>query len=249
MVIALPANKIEGAIKTEPSRNGDGSFDEELNKAQDQIKRKLSFFPLNKLEALFYGLPLSLDFNTQTETEQNLKDDYYSKEDTDAKVANQHQTKSNKESKTKQDNYADKRLLFTDSNAIKKALINFVQNSAYSPLAMPINSTISSTPTTFNKFNLQFLIDQIIENAKFVKDQRRAELSLILKEESLGQIDLSLSSRNGLVSIQIMASAETKKDLQDSLEDLENALVLAEVKLDKIKIVEVNNSEQHRLNG
>jgi len=92
------------------------------------------------------------------------------------------------------------------------------------------------------KLDLQFLIDQIIDQVKVVKEKGKTELILGLKPENLGEILLILSTHSGIVSIQINASPETKKLIDSQREELERALKKAKIRFDKIEVREVEKN-------
>jgi len=94
-------------------------------------------------------------------------------------------------------------------------------------------------------FDLQSLVDQIADQLAVVKSKGKTELSLTLKPPELGNILLTLSYHQGLVSVQIMAQAEAKRLIEDSREDLEAALKKAHINFDEIEIKEV---ERHGRN-
>lgn len=91
------------------------------------------------------------------------------------------------------------------------------------------------------KFDLQALIDQLLEQVKLVKSKNQTELSLTLKPEDLGEIFLNLTSLSGKVSITIAASPETKKLIDSQKEELGRALKKANVNLGELTIKEVEN--------
>jgi len=103
---------------------------------------------------------------------------------------------------------------------------------------MGVNNVQSNVVT---KANMQALIDEIVQNAKLLKINDKIELTLMLREKYFGEMNLSLLSKNGIISIQIFAQSETKKMLEDSISDLEAALEQAHIKFDDIKISEVIN--------
>jgi flagellar hook-length control protein FliK len=88
-----------------------------------------------------------------------------------------------------------------------------------------------------NKLDLQFLVDQILSQVKLVKEKGKVELSLGLKPENLGKIILVLTSKSGMVSIQIQAPEETRKLIEAELTELELALKKAKVNLAEIKVL------------
>ena len=86
---------------------------------------------------------------------------------------------------------------------------------------------------------MQALIDEIVSQAKLVKDKGKTELSLGLKPADLGEIILTLTSHSGLVAIQITALPESRKLLENNVEELKKALKKAQINFDKITIKEV----------
>jgi hypothetical protein len=96
-----------------------------------------------------------------------------------------------------------------------------------------------------NKLDLQFLIDQILSQVRMVREKGKVELTLGLKPENLGEILLTLTSKSGMVSIQIQASPETRKLIEEELLELELALKKAKVNLAEIKILSPEEVNQH----
>jgi Flagellar hook-length control protein FliK len=96
-----------------------------------------------------------------------------------------------------------------------------------------------------NKLDLQSLIDQIITQIKLVKGKGKTQLTLGLKPESLGEILLSLTSKSGMITINISAPKETKKLLESSLEELELALKKSKIKITELTIQEFKEVKKH----
>lgn len=96
-----------------------------------------------------------------------------------------------------------------------------------------------------SKLDLQFLIDQILSQVKLVKEKGKVELTLGLKPENLGEILLTLTSRSGMISIQIQAPEETKKIIEAELAELELALKKAKINLEEIKILATKEADRH----
>jgi len=88
-----------------------------------------------------------------------------------------------------------------------------------------------------SKLDLQFLVDQILTQVKIVKTKGKVELTLGLRPENLGEILLTLTSRSGMVTIQIQAPEETRKLIEAELAELEMALKKAKVNLADITVV------------
>jgi flagellar hook-length control protein FliK len=96
-----------------------------------------------------------------------------------------------------------------------------------------------------NKLDLQSLVDQIISQVKMVKEKGKTQLALTLKPENLGEILLTLTSRSGMVSIQIQGPEETLKLISEDLKELELALKKANINLAEIKIGETKEVGKH----
>ncbi|MBN2057362.1 MAG: flagellar hook-length control protein FliK [Candidatus Saganbacteria bacterium] len=95
------------------------------------------------------------------------------------------------------------------------------------------------------RLDLQALVDEIISQVKLVKGKGQVELSLGLKPRELGDILLTLTSRSGMIAIQIEAPEETRKLLQDRLAELETALKKARVNLSGISLVSSKEVKDH----
>lgn len=113
-----------------------------------------------------------------------------------------------------------------------------VPNLAASPLFAQAFGAGKLAPS----FDLQALIDQLIEQAQLVKSKGQTELSLSLKPEELGEIFLTLTSRAGAVSIQIQASPETKKLIDSRQAELLSALKKNHVQISRLTIEEVKKN-------
>lgn len=238
MAVTLPLSGIESPVKPENTRTGDNSFEEKLNDAQKELETKknyLSAAPWRQLQDLFSIFPLDFDFKVE-----KTSTDLYSMRTQEEKP--RQKTSPAREEKQNNNPTAAKEKTFAtnDVKTVKEILNKFIPNPVAASY-LPILGTTAGTSLTATKFDLQVLIDQIVEQARLIKTQKIAELSLVLQESELGQIFLDIASRNGLVTIQITASADTKKNLENSLKELEDALELADIKADKIKIVEVKD--------
>jgi len=105
--------------------------------------------------------------------------------------------------------------------------------------AQPLFAQSFAAGKLLPKFDMQSLIDQLIDQIKLVKDKGRTELSLTMKPAELGEILLTITSRSGIVSINIQAETETKKLINDQRAELELALKKAHIRFDEVNIEEV----------
>lgn len=95
-----------------------------------------------------------------------------------------------------------------------------------------------------SKLDLQHLIDQILTQVRLVREKGKTELTIGLKSDNLGEIILTLTAKSGMVSIQIQAPEEIRKQLEALRRELEIALKKANVRLAEIKIERIKE-ENH----
>ncbi|MDD4179853.1 MAG: flagellar hook-length control protein FliK [Candidatus Margulisbacteria bacterium] len=105
--------------------------------------------------------------------------------------------------------------------------------------AQPLFAQSFAAGKLLPKFDMQSLIDQLIDQIKLVKDKGRTELSLTMKPAELGEILLTITSRSGIISINIQAETETKKLINDQRAELELALKKAHIRFDEVNVEEV----------
>ncbi|OGC09422.1 hypothetical protein A3F86_03500 [candidate division WOR-1 bacterium RIFCSPLOWO2_12_FULL_45_9] len=111
--------------------------------------------------------------------------------------------------------------------------------------ASPLLSQAQLDGKLLNKLDLQFLVDQILSQVKLVGNKDKIELLMGLKPENMGEIFLSVSSRSGLISIQIQATEETRKLIEAQLLELKLALKKANINLEEIKIFPSQEINKH----
>lgn len=230
MVVALPVKEIEISPAKKNLSRGDGSFDLELQKASESISKKAISPSISMFDMLFESSMVLSDVNN-----------YYSEDIKEEDKTNEKETKEISGQKNPMEAKSQKKpdIEITDLNRIKEILSKFLPPPQIVPLyGMGLNNVQSNIVT---KANMQALIDEIVQNAKLLKINDKIELTLMLKEKYFGEMNLSLLSKNGIISIQIFAQSETKKMLEDSILDLETALEEAHIKFDDIKISEVIN--------
>jgi len=219
---------------TTPARRGDGSFDEHLKTAE----KKLLIAPWAEVLKVFDAVPLKFEFDFESSPIDNEVPREKPKPEPE-------KSSSLKPHPSSQDQAEDLPKIFSDLKVLKDMLI---KNIPTSHLPIPLSSFAVSNDISslqaVTRSDLQLLIDEIIEKIEFLKVGRRSELNLQLSYEELGNLQLSLISKNGLVSISITASPETKKALENNLSELELALKEAKINLDSIKIVEVTDDRR-----
>ena len=90
------------------------------------------------------------------------------------------------------------------------------------------------------------LIDQIKDKVKFLIRGGASELSVELKPENLGTIVMSVSSRKGVLSINIFADQAVKQVLEENIAELERSLKLANLNFDKLNLFSSKEREYNR---
>lgn len=219
--------------------SSDRSFEEKLK--LEQARLGLLFSPFSQLDSLFYSRLAGSFQSSEPQADSTLYSFIDQAEQTgkEPKVQNDNSSSVHR---------APPLQMFESlpSQSLNKNLLQqlLVQTGWLTP-------NLAAQPQFYNAFlegklqlklDLQLLIDQIVEQVKMVKGRERAELSLMLKPEELGEILLVLTSRSGMVSIQVQTSLETKKLIDSRREELERALKKAHVNFDRIEIREVTGN-------
>lgn len=224
------------------TRRGDGSFDSQLELAQDELeqKSKLSSFPWSQLEALFDIIPLEFNFDLQASSFQETP--AQPKEETAARPDQQDQSRSpaNKSEVTK---------ICSDVKIIKEVLSKNIPapQLLFAPIVPGQNVSGQITSSPVSRIDLQNLIDELIKNAELVRSGKKTELKLGLMEKELGEMELAFSSKSGVVSVLISTrNEETRKILQDQITELEIALKDAKIRVEDIKVMEVKDGRRSR---
>lgn len=242
MTVQLPhidANEPRLLPDSSARTTSDHSFEEKLK--LEQARLGLLFSPFSQLDSLFYS---RLAGSFQSSEPQENSSLYSFTDQTEPAI---------KEPKFQNDNSSSvpraHSLQMFESLPPQALNKNFLQQLLAQTGWLAPN--LAAQPQFYNafmegklqlKFDLQLLIDQIVEQVKLVKGKERAELSLTLKPEDMGEILLVLTSRSGMVSIQVQASSETKKLIDSQREELERALKKAHVNFDRIEIREVTGN-------
>ena len=105
--------------------------------------------------------------------------------------------------------------------------------------AQPLFSQAFEAGQLQPKYDLQSLIDKIVEQVNLARNKGRTELSLNVKQEGLGDIYLQLTSLSGKVAIFMSANPETKKLIDARKDELQSALRKAHVEVESVTIEEV----------
>lgn len=217
------------------TQNGsDPSFDEKLK--YEQARLGLLFSPFSQFESLFSSVQ-NLSFEGgNAESDLDL---FLSTENTKSPLKQFQSSNENKTEQTPALQLFDSLPLQTFNRQLLQNLLTqsgwLVPNLSAQPL---FQQAFLEGKLQMN-FDLQALIDQIVAQAKMVKEKGKTELSLSLKPDELGEVLLTLTAKAGMVAINIQANGEAKKLLESELETLKKALKKSQIAFGEIKIEEV----------
>lgn len=221
---------------TYKQNNFDSSFEDKLKAEKERIG--LLFSPFAQLNS-FFSSPLELSLLSTAVPEQDLRPDKaHEPSNTDlsqqstrplsqAQAAASRPVEVFEAAGAQQFNRQLVQELLSRSNLL-------VPNLA----AQPAFSQAFEAGQLQPKYDLQSLIDKIVEQVKLARDKGKTELSLNLKQEELGDIFLKLTSLSGKVAIFMSASAETKKLFDSHKDELTQALKKVHVEIDSVTIEE-----------
>ncbi len=112
----------------------------------------------------------------------------------------------------------------------------------------PYSQLFDSLMKDSSQVSLDGVIDEIVKQVTLVKEKGKAELSIELKPENLGTLQLLVSSTDGKINVQIVASTESKQYLDDHMAELQAALQNAQINVGNLN-VSVGNFSQNRSFG
>ncbi len=242
---------------SENSWNRDNSFQEKLNveeKRLEERQKTLNSFNFGAIQSIFNVIPLEFDFNmNMASIENNFNKESFSTK-TEVKALAKQSSFSNGNNPTK--NGASEIHLLRASNqqaAEQNAMLNkFFLNNNLVPnteILMPFSKIAEGTKaSSTTKIELEPLIENISKYAKVIKANGRTTIELSLKPEDLGNILLNISSKNGIVSVEIVASRETKDILDANLLALKDALTQANINVGNLD-VSAKGSQEGRENS
>lgn len=218
-------------IKT--GSRGDDSFSQELQIAQESLENSNQINTYSRLQEILSNLlPLEIKFSKPSkEISENKVPSHLEK------IEESLEPSGNQKPYQKNDN--NNFFIVEETDKIKEALAQnlpkfYFPLSAFSPLY-----TEQMQMSNLSSINLQILIDEIVKQAKLIKTQNKTNLELLLNEETLGTILLSLTSQKGKIVIQIAALPEIKKLLDKEINKLEESLERAKIDVEEIKVTEV----------
>jgi hypothetical protein len=231
---------IDGIINIQPEKQeiktgsrGDGSFSHDLDRAQENLEKSNQINTYSRLQEILSSLlPLEIKFSAPAnEFPEKKAPSYLEKFDESSEFS--------KNQRTYQTNNDNNIFIVKETEKIKEALMQNIPKqhfslSAFSPF---YNGQLQSLNAS--QIDMQILIDEIVSQAKLIKTNSKTKLELLLNEETLGNILLSITSQKGKVIIHIAAFPEIKKLLDKEINTLEESLKRAKIEVEEIKVTEV----------
>jgi flagellar hook-length control protein FliK len=219
------------------TQNGsDRSFEEKLK--YEQARLGLMFSPFSQFESLFSSVQ-NLSF--ETGASESESDSFLTEEAARTLQKYFSPSRENKAPSAKDVPLFDSLPLQTFNRQLLQNLLTQSGWLVPNLSAQPLFQQAFLEGKMQMSFDLQSLIDQIVAQAKMVKEKGRTELSLSLIPDELGEVFLTLTAQGGMVAINIQAGAEAKKLLESELETLKKALKKSRISFGEIKIEEVAN--------
>ena len=127
-----------------------------------------------------------------------------------------------------------------NSSALEQLIASNLSSAPYNGI-VPMSEFLNGIGKFSNIFSIESIAGQIIEAAKVMKLNGKSELSIDIKPELLGDLKLSIKSENGIITIQIFASAGAKSLLDSNLTDLQQALASANIAVGGLEVFVNNN--------
>lgn len=228
-------------MDTYAKNSSDNSFQQYLDNEQKRLL--LSFSPMS-----FFSFDAWFGYPENTSKKETSS---MSKIFSDISLYQNNLTTSNQQNSTGQNenNQAVPTTIAAAATEPEKTMLqNLLQQTGWltpNIQALPYFAQAQSQGALLESLDLQALVDKIVSQMQLVKDKGKTEIMLGLKPENLGEILLTLTSRSGMIAIQIEAQAETKKILDAELDRLVSALKKAKIKIEDIRIVAAEEVKHH----
>lgn len=249
--------------KMQKQKSAAGLKSSQQNQQLQQISRLLkqlnnSDSKLNKLLQKYgiTGEQLEVDSNKQQakpETQQLSKEQLESKGDkppdsSDKSSLNQllkSQNEETKEEKVKVRLSSDKQKLKAESFNAAKVRADEGQMRAKSNAVKQniINSKFMNVNGSLQRVDQTKVVDQVLQQLEQLKSLGKNELTLKLKPDFLGKVDLKMAISDGVLTTKIMAeNHQVKKAIEAQLHQLKNALTEKDLEVGEM-VVEVGSEE------
>ncbi|QXM06146.1 flagellar hook-length control protein FliK [Crassaminicella indica] len=194
----------------------------DFDKAFEKLKNLLAEEITNKNE--------TINITASEAANKSNVDDLYIKEDTGPETADaKEDIFANIENKAKQNTENEKQMSQNDknkgkfgffANKIQKVIINdkIIEDI---PTAFVIQNNMNEIEhikleTAIQKPNFQNILEQVIEKAHVLVDEKGSEMTLQLKPEHLGNLSMKIAVERGIVIANIVAENQTVKEVLES---------------------------------
>ncbi len=113
------------------------------------------------------------------------------------------------------------------------------------PIPMSIFIEKLQSNSQILNFDIKEIAEKIVEKANLIKINGKTELALTLKPDWLGEIKIKISSKDGVLSIQLLSSNQNAKDIiEEQLEELKNLLASNNLNIGSLN-VSVNSNRNN----
>lgn len=235
--LAAPETTSEPRLLTDTCKqnNFDSSFEEKLEAEKERLG--LLFSPFAQLNS-FFSSPLELSLLSAAVPERDSRPER-SPEPAGTGLSQQTTPRSSPASAGRPAELFEASGALSFNRQLVRELLSRSNLLVPNLAAQPLFSQAFAAGRLQPKYDLQALIDKIVEQAKLARDKGRTELSLNLRQEELGDIYLQLTSLSGKVAIFMSAGAETKKLMDAHKDELKQALRKINVEVTAVTIEEV----------
>ena len=220
----------------------DNSFGEKLKIEQQKLEEsrlKTNSITWAAVQSVFNAVPLEFEFNISS-MENNFNTSMEQPTNKIEGTAKQNglsnQNNGNERNATENQSFISAVPQTSKQDSILNKLLT--QNMYFAPnieVVVPFSKFAEAARSSL-KLDLDPIIESISKFMKISKVSGKTAIELSLKPENLGNILLNISSKNGVVSVEILASEEVKQILEANLLDLKEALAQANINLGSLNV-------------
>lgn len=196
---------------------GSQDFNQVLSKLEVLLKEQASND--NEIGSAIIGDTQNKENSDSIQNKENLELDT-DKKDNYSSVTNEAQTNAENERQMSQNNSKNEKFGFF-ANKTQKTVINdqLIQD-------IPTNYTIQNNmngvehikleTTTVQKPNFQNILEQVVDKAQVIIDEKGSEMTLHLKPNNLGNLSMKIAVERGIVIADIVAENQVVKEVLES---------------------------------
>jgi flagellar hook-length control protein FliK len=222
---------VERASYTAPRNSSSLDFDKLLDQSSAKLEKN-NILPWDSVQANLLNVAnLKFDFSSQ-KVEDDLNK-YQAEKTEEKKETPPRKIPEKLESKTLP---LKEEVVVLSPNDLQTLLAKNKISPGYFETLMNRTENIAFKEGQFSKMDVEFLVSQIVEKAKLIKAGGRTELDLTLKPEHLGKVLLSLVSEDGIISIRLTASENTKEIIEAHLAELKQSLTNSNLNIGDLQV-------------